>query len=67
MSPQMHTVVLEAKNEAALLKLADRLTAADVRFALWREQPEDCVTALAAWPYPRDEVKKHFSKFKLFK
>lgn len=64
---QMHTVVLEAKNEAGLLKLADRLRDNEVEFVLWKEQPEDFVTALAAWPYPRAQVKKHFSKFKLFK
>lgn len=66
-SPQMHTVVLEAKNEQALLKLADRLSQNNIRFVLWREQPEDFCTALAASPYPRSIVKPHFSKFKLFK
>lgn len=64
---QMHTVVLEAKNEAALSKLADSLRAADVHFAVWREQPENILTALAAQPYPRSAVKKYFSKFRLFK
>lgn len=66
-STQMHTVVLEAKNEAAVLKLAEKLTDNDIKFVMWREQPENFVTALAAKPYPRSEVKKLFSKFKLFK
>lgn len=66
-SPQMHTVVLETKGEDALLKLADRLTTQDIKYVLWREQPENYVTALAAKPYPRSEVKKHFAKFRLFK
>lgn len=64
---QMHTVVLEAQNEQALLTLADRLSKHDIHFALWREQPENCCTALAASPYPRSIIKPHFSKFKLFK
>lgn len=64
---QMHTIVLEAKNEAALTRLADALRDADVAFAVWREQPENILTALAAQPYPRSTVKKYFSKFRLFK
>lgn len=66
-STQMHTVVLEAKNEAAILKLSDKLRDNDIKFVMWREQPENFVTALAARPYPRSEVKKLFNKYKLFK
>lgn len=67
MNSQMHTVVLEAKNEAAVVKLADQLTKDGLQFALWTEQPENMVTALAAQPYKRSNIKKHFSKFRLFK
>lgn len=66
-SSQMHTVVLEAKNEDAILKLAQKLTDNDIKFATWKEQPENFVTALAAKPYPRSTVKKLFQKFRLFK
>lgn len=66
-NPQMHTVVLEAPNESSIHKLATKLTEADIKYVMWREQPEDYVTALAAKPYPRSEIKKHFSKFRLFK
>lgn len=66
-SPQMHTVVLEAKNEDAILKLAQKLNENDIKFATWKEQPENFVTALAAKPYPRSIVKKLFQKFRLFK
>lgn len=66
-SDQMHTVVLEAKNEPSLLKLADKLKEAEIEFILWKEQPEHIHTALATQPYKRSEIKKYFSKFRLFK
>jgi peptidyl-tRNA hydrolase len=65
--PQMHTVVLETSGDEKLLRLADALTEADIDHVLWREQPENIVTALAARPYPRSVVQPHFRKFKLFK
>lgn len=46
-APQMHTVVLAAKGEAALERLASKLEAAALDFVLWREQPEGVATALA--------------------
>lgn len=46
-APQMHTVVLAAKGEAALEGLAAKLEAAALDFVLWREQPEGVATALA--------------------
>lgn len=67
MSNQMHTVVLEAKNESALLKLAQTLQDNDVQHVLWREQPENIVTALASGVYQRSTVKKYFNKLRLFK
>lgn len=63
----MHTVVLEAKNEAAITRLAERLHDGGIEHVMWREQPENIVTALAAKPYPRSVVKPMFNKFKLFK
>jgi peptidyl-tRNA hydrolase len=64
---QMHTVVLEAKNEEALVKLAGTLDSAEIQHVVWREQPENFVTAIAAAPYPRDVVMDFFKKFKLMK
>lgn len=66
-SNQMHTVVLEAKNESVLLKLAQTLQNNDVQHVLWREQPENIVTALASGVYQRSTVKKYFNKLRLFK
>ncbi|KAI0563792.1 Peptidyl-tRNA hydrolase PTH2 [Gracilaria domingensis] len=63
----MRTVVLAAKSEQAVLNLAQRLEEKGVGFALWKEQPEDFVTALAAYPGLRSNLKPHFAKFKLFK
>lgn len=65
--PQMHTVVLDANNQNDLHKLADKLEKNNIGFILWRERPDDIVTALAAHPYPRSTVKKHFKQFKLSK
>lgn len=65
--PQMHTVILEAKNDTALIRLADNLKQSGLPYVLWREQPENIVTALASHPSPRSAVKKYFSKFRLFK
>jgi peptidyl-tRNA hydrolase len=64
---QMHTVVLEAKNEDSLIRLAGVLEDADNDHVVWREQPEDFVTAIAAAPYPRDDVRDLFKMFKLMK
>lgn len=64
---QMHTVVLEAKNEDAVLKLAEKLEQNGIQHVVWKEQPENFVTALAAKPYPRSVVKPYFNKFRLFK
>ncbi|CAN8067509.1 unnamed protein product [Agarophyton chilense] len=66
-SADMRTVVLAAKSEQAVLNLAERLKEKGIGFALWKEQPEDFVTALAAYPGLRSELKPHFAKFKLFK
>lgn len=64
---QMHTVVLEAKNETAVSSLAENLDEAGIDFALWTEQPENFVTALATRPYRRSDVQQYFKKFRLFK
>lgn len=64
---QMRTVVLAADGEGDCVRLAESLAESGVRHAVWREQPEDCVTAVAAAPYPQDVVKPLFTKFGLLK
>lgn len=64
---QMHTVVLEVKNEGGLVKLADKLTENDIHHILWREQPENIVTALATGVYQQSTIKKFFKKLRLLK
>ncbi|KAJ2778573.1 hypothetical protein H4R18_004517 [Coemansia javaensis] len=52
----MHKVVLQTKNEASLLKIADGLTQQSVPFYLWTEQPENIPTCLATVPVLRSEL-----------
>ncbi|KAJ8904900.1 hypothetical protein NDN08_001414 [Rhodosorus marinus] len=66
-SNQMHTVVLGAKNEAEMIKLAETLDNADKSYALWREHPENICTALATKPYHKSEIQPYFKKFRLLK
>eukprot|EP00955_Chlamydomonas_euryale_P083012 363790-Chlamydomonas_euryale.AAC.19 len=49
-------VVLEAKGEAQLRNLAQKLTEAGVKHKLWIEQPENYPTCLAFKPSPKSEV-----------
>ncbi|XP_022103604.1 putative peptidyl-tRNA hydrolase PTRHD1 [Acanthaster planci] len=63
----MHKVVLEAQNEDSLRTLSTELTASHIDHTLWIEQPENIATCIAAKPYPKEQVQKHFKKFKLFK
>eukprot|EP00123_Amoebidium_parasiticum_P015843 comp23172_c0_seq1/m.37525 comp23172_c0_seq1/g.37525 ORF comp23172_c0_seq1/g.37525 comp23172_c0_seq1/m.37525 type:complete len:143 (-) comp23172_c0_seq1:108-536(-) len=63
----MTKVVLEVKNENALLKLAEGLRGANVGHKVWIEQPENIPTALATLPYRREEIAHLFKKCQLFK
>lgn len=63
----MRTVVLEAKNENELIKLAEVLTQNTIGHVLWREQPENFVTAIATYPRRTTDLKMHFANLKLFK
>ncbi len=60
-------VVLEVKDEAALRKLGDALTAAGVKHKMWVEQPENFPTCLATRPYSKAEIGQHFKKYQLSK
>ncbi|KAJ2316109.1 hypothetical protein IWW52_003811 [Coemansia sp. RSA 2704] len=52
----MHKVVLETKNEASLLKMAENLKQQGIPFHLWTEQPENIPTCLATVPVMRSEL-----------
>ncbi|VVC88269.1 unnamed protein product [Leptidea sinapis] len=63
----MHKVVLEVPNEDSLKKVTDKLKENSIDHKLWIEQPENIPTCVALKPYPKEEVKKYFGKFKLYK
>ncbi|NXT28896.1 PTRD1 hydrolase, partial [Syrrhaptes paradoxus] len=67
MGGAMHTVVLEAPDEAALTALAETLKQHSIDHEVWTEQPENVATCLALRPYPKDQVHQHLKKFKLLK
>jgi len=55
-----------AKNEQELLKVGEKLKAAEIPFKLWVEQPENVTVCLATWPRPRSTVQKCFKSVKRF-
>ncbi|XP_067618382.1 putative peptidyl-tRNA hydrolase PTRHD1 [Eurosta solidaginis] len=63
----MHKVVLEAKDEAALVKLEEKLKANDIKHKMWIEQPENIPTCIAIKPYVKDNVHKFVKHLKLLK
>lgn len=63
----MHKIVLEAANEAELKNLSEKLKEQKIDHKLWIEQPENYATCLATKPYPREDIKSYFKKFKLYK
>ncbi|KAI9221743.1 putative peptidyl-tRNA hydrolase PTRHD1-like protein [Blastocladiella britannica] len=63
----MHKVVYEIKNESQLSALAQSLKEREIDFALWREQPENMLTALSTRPYRRSELGDAFKKCGLFR
>lgn len=66
-SHQMHTVVLEATSEAKLLQLAEQLDGAHIQCVVWKEQPENMVTAIAVKPYPKEQVAPFLKHLRLCK
>jgi hypothetical protein len=63
----MHKVVLEAADSASLEAAGASMLAAGLKCKVWREQPEDFVTAVASAPGPRSALKPHFVAFKLMR
>ncbi|ORZ37592.1 peptidyl-tRNA hydrolase II domain-containing protein [Catenaria anguillulae PL171] len=62
----MTKVVYQLKNESQLQALAARLDERGLDHVVWREQPENVLTALATRPYRRSEVGDAFKKCSLF-
>lgn len=48
---RMHKVVLEAKDDEELCSISKSLEENHIDHFLWREQPENIITALATKPY----------------
>lgn len=63
----MHKVVLQAKDEQGLRKIADKLENNGIDHKMWVEQPENIVTCVVSKPYPKDEIQSYFKGLKLFK
>eukprot|EP01080_Neovahlkampfia_damariscottae_P011701 gene11701-4935_t len=63
----MHKVVLQVENEEDLLETEKILKEEKIIYRIWREQPENIVTAMALKPYHKSTVSKYLKKFKLFR
>jgi len=63
----MRTVTLEVKNEAALKKLANKLSEAQIEYVEWIEMPEQLSTALATKPASKSRLHPYFKSLRLFK
>ncbi len=63
----MHKVVLGISDESKLASFSEKLEAEGIDFFLWREQPENILTALALRPYVKKEVHPLLKEFTLLK
>nr|CDS26323.1 peptidyl tRNA hydrolase PTRHD1 [Hymenolepis microstoma] len=62
----MTKVILGVPDEVQLAKLAEKLENGNIDFVLWREKPENILTAIALRPYNRKDVKKLLSECSLY-
>jgi len=63
----MHKICVGVLSQSDLVELSEQLTAKDVKFKLWTEQPENIPTCIATKPYSKNMVEKFFKTFKLFR
>lgn len=63
----MTKVVLKAENEEQIVNAAKTLEDNSVKHYIWREQPENIISALATAPRSREILKPLLSEFKLFR
>ncbi|VDM30446.1 unnamed protein product [Hydatigera taeniaeformis] len=61
----MHKVVLGVSDEVKLAFLSQRLEGEHIDFVLWREQPENILTALALRPYHKKAVRNLLTEYPL--
>lgn len=61
----MHKVVLGVSDEVKLALLSQRLEDEHIDFVLWREQPENILTALALRPYHKKAVRNLLIEYPL--
>ncbi|EUB61824.1 hypothetical protein EGR_03370 [Echinococcus granulosus] len=62
----MRKVVLGVSDEAKLAYLSQCLEGEQIDFVLWREQPENILTALALRPYQKKAVRNLLVEYPLF-
>ena len=63
-----HLILLEAKSEFALLRIADELKQQDIRFHLFFEPDDDRgYTSLTTEPLTDNEKRRYFSKHSLYR
>ena len=62
----MHKVICGIDNEVKLAQLSEKLEQEGIDFVLWREQPENILTAIALRPYQKKVVRKILSELPLF-
>jgi peptidyl-tRNA hydrolase len=65
--PSMHTVVLGISSEEKMMNLSAKLDAGEISHHLWREQPENIVTALASVPARKSVLSPFFRSLKLLR
>jgi len=63
----MTKVVLKAESEQQILDASKTLEENDIKHYVWREQPENIISALATVPRDRDVLKPLLANFKLFR
>ena len=65
----MHKVILEAKDDTELVDISSTLKSNSIDHVLWREQPENVITALATKPCVKSSfgtVLRHLRLLKCF-
>jgi len=55
----------QARDEAALVRLSEKLKESEIKHKMWIEQPENIPTCIALKPYVKDTVHKYVKQFKL--
>lgn len=62
-----NTFIFQIDDDICLLSLGETLTANNIKYKLWIEQPENIPTCIALKAYEKETVQGFLKKFKLFK